>query len=77
MLEGSVCGAFARKGNYTFDGRNKEIISVTFAVGNAPPDLPLSPFAPMGESIAIGVDDIVALYFKCRLKVDLPWRSGL
>jgi hypothetical protein len=64
----SVCALLERE--ITFEGRNKEIISDTLEVGNAPPDLLPSPFAPMGESIAIGVEDIIAL-FHGRVKVGL------
>jgi hypothetical protein len=57
----SACRLLKR--GITFVGRNSEIISDTVAVGNGPPALPPSPFAPMGESIAIGVEDIMANYF--------------
>lgn len=62
VLEGSASARLLKKREITFEGRNKEIISDTLEVGNAPPDLLPSPFAPMGESIAIGVEDIIALF---------------
>lgn len=53
-----------QNGKYTFVGRKIEIISDTLAVGKAPPTLPPIPFAPMGESSAIGVEAIIVAYFK-------------
>jgi hypothetical protein len=52
----------------TFVGRYKGIISDNLAVGNAPADLLPSPFAPIGESIAIGVEDMMAIDFIRRFE---------
>ena len=74
MLLGLACARLLERG-ITFDGRNREIISDTLAVGKAPPDLLPSPFAPEGESKAIGVEDIMAIYFIGRFERDLPSRN--
>ena len=61
---------FDRDVTLTFVGRYKGIISASLAVVEVfgiPFALPPSPFAPMGESISMGVDAIFAGFDSQRL----------